>query len=475
MDFSRSSSKSSTVISAGMKAQLMQSLGYEEKDKMMMRQGEYSHRSSPNKHSKAAPRFPHRRMSAEFDKQKDRMDAYEQPSIRRPHSSNDLQLLVGQTIAVNREQWRDYEDDASSIGDCGASTLPRPRSKSLTDLNRVARNAAVPRRNGTDARAFQQTRQPPTTPRQSGRVTAVDNRSEDSSQIQINDKGKRRRERRSGGIRPKGVSSPGSAAPMRRNHSDNCIQPRGYVLRGEVAVPESSTRSMRRSASEPHDVVDGRQRRHSCDGRERLSMMATKKENLDSTGSDLFNSMPKDRPSMLPRRQASCNRSILKTRLSATVEDGDDTSETMYSDPFDGFHEDDVSHGGDDTYAEVNEDSLELDGCYEVGSQGDEQEFMEKTLEMYRRHQASSNRSYQGSVLSAPSVSHMTMASNSSGMTMMKPWACVCGEENEPDSNFCGMCATPQRWACPECMYGKNKCLAIYCGGCATPKAYLFQ
>lgn len=51
------------------------------------------------------------------------------------------------------------------------------------------------------------------------------------------------------------------------------------------------------------------------------------------------------------------------------------------------------------------------------------------------------------------------------------PWLCVCGQENEADFNFCGVCATPQRWICPCCHFQKNKCRFPHCGGCGARRA----
>jgi hypothetical protein len=55
--------------------------------------------------------------------------------------------------------------------------------------------------------------------------------------------------------------------------------------------------------------------------------------------------------------------------------------------------------------------------------------------------------------------------------TRTSPWLCVCGQENDGDFNFCGMCATPQRWTCANCNFSKNKCRFPHCGGCGTRRA----
>ncbi|CAB9522331.1 expressed unknown protein [Seminavis robusta] len=51
-----------------------------------------------------------------------------------------------------------------------------------------------------------------------------------------------------------------------------------------------------------------------------------------------------------------------------------------------------------------------------------------------------------------------------------KPWICLCGEENDPDFRFCGMCAHPERWTCsnPTCQFHRNKCRQLHCGGCGA-------
>lgn len=51
------------------------------------------------------------------------------------------------------------------------------------------------------------------------------------------------------------------------------------------------------------------------------------------------------------------------------------------------------------------------------------------------------------------------------------PWLCLCGQENEAEFSFCGMCAQPQKWTCPHCQFSKNKCRFPHCGGCGQRRA----
>jgi hypothetical protein len=48
-------------------------------------------------------------------------------------------------------------------------------------------------------------------------------------------------------------------------------------------------------------------------------------------------------------------------------------------------------------------------------------------------------------------------------------WACTCGNTNEGQHNFCGMCANPKLWHCVACNYD-NKCKFKFCGMCGTLK-----
>lgn len=49
-----------------------------------------------------------------------------------------------------------------------------------------------------------------------------------------------------------------------------------------------------------------------------------------------------------------------------------------------------------------------------------------------------------------------------------KDWRCLCGEENDHDYKFCGMCAIPQYWTCNTCQFERNKCRNVCCGGCGA-------
>jgi len=48
-------------------------------------------------------------------------------------------------------------------------------------------------------------------------------------------------------------------------------------------------------------------------------------------------------------------------------------------------------------------------------------------------------------------------------------WVCSCGEENEMEWRFCGMCCTTQRWTCADCHFD-NKCKFKFCGMCGITK-----
>ncbi|CAB9505652.1 expressed unknown protein [Seminavis robusta] len=50
-----------------------------------------------------------------------------------------------------------------------------------------------------------------------------------------------------------------------------------------------------------------------------------------------------------------------------------------------------------------------------------------------------------------------------------KEWLCTCGETNEGEQNFCGMCGSSQRWECSDCDF-KNKCKFRFCGMCGIAK-----
>jgi hypothetical protein len=52
----------------------------------------------------------------------------------------------------------------------------------------------------------------------------------------------------------------------------------------------------------------------------------------------------------------------------------------------------------------------------------------------------------------------------------LKPWNCLCGEENDHDFNFCGMCAKPEKWTCTSCQFARNKCRQLHCGGCGASR-----
>ena len=48
-------------------------------------------------------------------------------------------------------------------------------------------------------------------------------------------------------------------------------------------------------------------------------------------------------------------------------------------------------------------------------------------------------------------------------------WLCGCGEDNECDFMYCGLCGTPRhppKWSCLLCGFVKNKSGRTFCGGC---------
>lgn len=71
-----------------------------------------------------------------------------------------------------------------------------------------------------------------------------------------------------------------------------------------------------------------------------------------------------------------------------------------------------------------------------------------------------------GSIISEVSHSHAPFQVN-----MMRPWICLCGEDNDADFNFCGMCAAPQKWTCGSCGFNRNKNRSPHCGGCGLRRA----
>lgn len=55
--------------------------------------------------------------------------------------------------------------------------------------------------------------------------------------------------------------------------------------------------------------------------------------------------------------------------------------------------------------------------------------------------------------------------------TANSSWVCNCGEDNEYDFVYCGLCGTsrhPPRWICSSCQFTRNKSGRSFCGGCGV-------
>jgi len=49
------------------------------------------------------------------------------------------------------------------------------------------------------------------------------------------------------------------------------------------------------------------------------------------------------------------------------------------------------------------------------------------------------------------------------------PWLCTCGQDNDGNQSFCGMCGTSKTWQCAGCDFD-NKCKFKFCSMCGIPK-----
>lgn len=50
-------------------------------------------------------------------------------------------------------------------------------------------------------------------------------------------------------------------------------------------------------------------------------------------------------------------------------------------------------------------------------------------------------------------------------------WMCACGEENESEFVYCGLCGVPRhppRWSCTHCSFSRNKSGRTFCGVCGV-------
>ncbi|CAB9515165.1 expressed unknown protein [Seminavis robusta] len=193
--------------------------------------------------------------------------------------------------------------------------------------------------------------------------------------------------------------------------------------------------------------VTQRRRKSFGEGDLQKQMMQRKRESLDSSYTDLFGGF-RDRPSCKPSRRGSKDFQSTSGRT--------ETTRSYYGDLFLAEEEEEEAHGpehDEDHYSDSDDDS---------DSDSEEEDESE-----------SSSIEEAEELVAPPSVYPIKRASCESigSVHSMAPWSCMCGEVNEADANFCGMCARYKKWTCTECYFANNKCRAIFCGGCAKQRS----
>ena len=345
-----------------------------------------------------------------------------------------------------------------------------------------------------DETPTRKTRRDPTTAH-SSHASADDNTlvsDDNGSGVLKNSKGKRRRERNVARSRPmrrsqsanSGLKSAATAPTSTRSASLS----RNIVPRSTKSLVSDYTPPARPQRwSGQKGANEGQHRR--CNSASDCLMETKHLSFMDSSASDLFGA--RDRPSCQPRRMSSpspknragggqrfCHSerpqrshssgpsfSTLQRKVHPALKNPEHskasssvTSTTYYEDH---FAEDNVDNDDDDDLDHDDNDDTS------VSSYDDDDDDEELSQELVKLLGSSDAKLLDLVGSSTPPPSAAAAAGGGGGQ---KPWQCACGEENDADCKFCGMCARSQKWTCTKCYFANNKCRAIFCGGCAAQK-----